>query len=189
MRIRRKVESLLSVGLRRVGRLDETVAAASVALYAVAIPRPSPKRRGQGGRQYAKDEKSKLYEAVVSGRTIAIFYSLEPFSPGKHKITSGQSSMGQLDRIAVDGKTLVGSGGMNVNLKKVFPRTYRTLRHVWRCARRCSAGDSAASIFFPVQAENSTAEDAYTLVYVSSDAKTVALEFRGGPACRFGRRD
>jgi len=51
-----------------------------------------------------------------------------------------------------------------------------------------SAGDLQPVSFFPVNAKF-TAEDATTLVYVSSDAKTVALGFRGGQPVALERRD
>ena len=149
--------------------------AAGVALYAVAILAQARSEEAKGGRQYAKDEK--LYEAVVSGRTIAIFYSLEPFSPGKHKITRVKFD-GHLDRIAVDGKTLVGSWDER-ELKEGIPRL--TALHVMFGDVRVDVPPEILQpvSFFPVNAKF-TAEHATTLIYVSSDAKTVALEFRGG---------
>jgi hypothetical protein len=149
--------------------------AASVALYAVAILAQARSEEAKGGRQYAKDEK--LYEAVVSGRTIAIFYSLEPFSPGKHKITRVKFD-GQLDPIAVDDKTLVGSWDER-DLKEGIPRLI-ALHVMFGDLRVDVPPDILQPVsFFPVNAKF-TAEHAATLVYVSSDAKTVALEFRGG---------
>jgi hypothetical protein len=148
---------------------------ASAALCAVAILAQARSEEAKGGRQDAKDEK--LYEAVVSGRTITIFYSLEPFSPAKHRITRAKFD-GRLDRIAVDGKTLIGSWDER-ELKEGIPRL---------SALHVMFGDVRVDVppeilqpvsFFPIDAKFS-AEHATTLVYVSSDAKTVALEFRGG---------
>lgn len=149
---------------------------ASAALCAAVILAQTRSEEAKGARQYAKDEK--LSEALASGRTIAIFYSLEPFNPAKHKITRAKFD-GYLDRIAVDGKTLIGNWDER-ELKEGVPRL--TALHVMFGDVRVDVPPEILQpiSFFPINPKF-TVEQATTLVYVSSDAKTVALEFRGGP--------
>jgi hypothetical protein len=127
-----------------------------------------------GDAEYPTD--GKLYEGVVSGKKIAIFYSQEPFDPAKHKITRIKSN--GRDRLTVDGEALVGVEEMAA-LKPGIPRL-SALYVMFGDTRVNVPPEILHPVSFARVDTKCTGEHADTLVYVSSDAKTLAIDFRGG---------
>lgn len=141
---------------------------------AFVIPSPARNEEANNPGQYPTDEK--LYEAVVSGKKIAIFYSQEPFDPAEHKISRIKSE--KRDRLALDGRVLVGVEDAAA-LKAGMPRL-SALYVMFGDMRVNVPPEILHPVSFARVNTKYTSEHAETLVYISSDAKTLAIDFRGG---------